>query len=374
MDLESVTDELYSLPPAAFTPARNERVAAARTAGDRELAGRIQALRRPTLSAWASNLLVRRLPEQVRPLLSLGEGMRQAHRELDGEQLRELGRRQHDLVGALARQARQLAADAGHPVGEDVRHEVESTLHAVLADPEAAREWAAGCLTKPLSPPVGFTAATTPDAVARTVSRPAATDSGTREKAGKREKRQDEREQRARAERRARAEKAEKDARAAEDRAPAREEERKRAENRLREAEDEVSTLAERLKAAKERQRAARDEVAEARNRAREPPRRARPVAGRRRPRAKRSDRGAGRLRQLDRLDARVHLVQLGRAVGDDRPARSPQGEVAGVGGGQVDLGHGGELGDGERGRAVETVELEDRSGQREVDLLPPPG
>ncbi|GGX14216.1 hypothetical protein [Streptomyces chryseus] len=270
MDLESVTDELYGLHPADFTPARNERVAAARTAGDRELAGRIQALRRPTLSAWASNLLVRRLPEQVRPLLSLGEGMRQAHRELDGEQLRELGRRQHDLVGALARQARQLAADAGHRVGEDVRHEVESTLHAVLADPEAAREWAAGCLTTSLSPPVGFTAATAPDAVAREASRPAATDSGTREKTGKRDERQDEREQRARAERRARAEKAEKDARAAEERAPAREEERKRAESRLREAEGEVSSLAERLKAAKERQRAARDEVAQARSRARE--------------------------------------------------------------------------------------------------------
>ncbi|MFD5101099.1 hypothetical protein [Streptomyces albidochromogenes] len=265
MDLESVADELYGLPPADFTPARNERVAAARTAGDRELAGRIQALRRPTLSAWASNLLVRRLPEQVQPLLSLGEGMRQAHRELDGEQLRELGRRQHDLVGALARQARQLAADAGHPVSEDVQHEVESTLHAVLADPRAAREWAAGRLAKPLSPPVGFTAATTPDTAARTASRPAATDSGT-----KREKQRDEREHRARAQRRARAEKAQSEATAARERALAREEERTRAESRLREAEDEVSTLTERLKAAKERQRAARDEAAEARSRARE--------------------------------------------------------------------------------------------------------
>ncbi|GAA1503092.1 hypothetical protein GCM10009730_02060 [Streptomyces albidochromogenes] len=266
MDLESVTDELYGLPPADFTPARNERVAAARTAGDRELAGRIQALRRPTLSAWASNLLVRRLPEQVQPLLSLGEGMRRAHRELDGDQLRELGRRQHDLVGALARQAGQLAAEAGHPVSEDVRHEVESTLHAVLADPRAAREWAAGCLAKPLSPPVGFTAATTPDAAARTASRPAATDSGTT----KSQRQRDEREQRARAQRRARAGKAESEATAAQERALTREEERTRAESRLREAEDEASTLAERLKAAKERQRAARDEVAEARSRARE--------------------------------------------------------------------------------------------------------
>ncbi|MFF3341138.1 hypothetical protein [Streptomyces flavidovirens] len=265
VDLESITDELYGLAPADFTAARNERAAAARTAGDRELAGRIQALRRPTLSAWASNLLVRRQPEQVQPLISLGEGMRRAHRDLDGEQLRELGRRQHDLVGALARQARQLAADAGHPVSEDVQHEVESTLHAVLADPGAAREWAAGRLTKPLSPPVGFTAATTPTAVPHKASRLATSAAGAKEKEREEEKERAREEQRA-----ARLARAEKDATTAEQQARDSEEELARAETRLREAENEVTALAEQLKEAKERQKAARGAVATARDRARE--------------------------------------------------------------------------------------------------------
>ncbi|MEV8308783.1 hypothetical protein AB0P36_15890 [Streptomyces flavidovirens] len=261
VDLESITDELYGLAPADFTAARNERAAAARTAGDRELAGRIQALRRPTLSAWASNLLVRRQPGQVQPLISLGEGMRRAHRDLDGEQLRELGRRQHDLVGALARQAKQLAADAGHPVSEDVQHEVESTLHAVLADPDAAREWAAGRLTKPLSPPVGFTAATTPTAVPHKASRPATSAAVAKE----------EEEERARKEQcAARLARAEHDAAAAEQQARDSEEELARAETRLREAENEVTALAEQLKEAKERRKAARGAVATARDRARE--------------------------------------------------------------------------------------------------------
>ncbi|MGW7054302.1 hypothetical protein [Streptomyces sp. NPDC054887] len=276
MDLESVTAELYGLPPSDFTATRNQRVAAARTAGDRELARDIQALRRPTLSAWASNLLVRRLPEQVQPLISLGEGMRQAHRDLDGEQLRELGRRQHDLVGALARQATALAAEAGQPVGDDVRHEVETTLHAVLADPEAAREWAAGCLTRPLSPPVGFAAVTTAETAetvarraSRPASRPAAADGG-RKKEAEREKKEAERARKAREEARARSVRAEKDANAARERAGQREDELARAEGRLREAADEEAELAERLRAAKERHRAAREEVGEARGRARE--------------------------------------------------------------------------------------------------------
>ncbi|MFJ4821267.1 hypothetical protein [Streptomyces sp. NPDC088801] len=158
MDYGSVADELYALRPEEFTAARASAVASARTAGDRELAQRIGALRKPSLAAWVSNLLVRSSPGEVEPLLRLGEGLRQAHQDLDGAQLRELSRRQHALIRALSLQARQLAEEAGHPIGEGVQREVENTLHAVLADPEAARAWAGGRLTKPLSAAVGFPA------------------------------------------------------------------------------------------------------------------------------------------------------------------------------------------------------------------------
>ncbi|MFI2632710.1 hypothetical protein ACH5A2_20280 [Streptomyces collinus] len=158
MDYDSVADELYALRPEEFTAARASATASARTAGDRELAARIGALRKPSLAAWVSNLLVRSSPGEVEPLLRLGEGLRQAHQDLDGAQLRELSRRQHALIRALSLQARQLAKEAGHPIGEGVQREVENTLHAVLADPEAARAWAGGRLTKPLDAAVGFPA------------------------------------------------------------------------------------------------------------------------------------------------------------------------------------------------------------------------
>ncbi|MFI8165861.1 hypothetical protein ACIGAN_05785 [Streptomyces sp. NPDC085931] len=158
MDLDAVADELYALRPEEFTSARATAVAAARTAGDRELATRIGALRKPSLAAWVSNLLVRSRPGEVEPLLRLGEGLRRAHQDLDGAQLRELSRRQHALIRALSLQARQLAAQAGHPISESVQREVENTLHAVLADPAAAEAWATGRLAKPLSAAVGFPA------------------------------------------------------------------------------------------------------------------------------------------------------------------------------------------------------------------------
>ncbi|MFD8376915.1 hypothetical protein ACFV2Z_40265 [Streptomyces sp. NPDC059688] len=49
-----------------------------------------------------------------------------------------------------------LAARAGQPISDDTRQDVQDTLHAVLADPDAARQWAKGRLTKPLSAPAGF--------------------------------------------------------------------------------------------------------------------------------------------------------------------------------------------------------------------------
>ncbi len=156
VDLDAVADELYGLRPEEFTVVRDRHAAAARAAGDRELADRIKALRRPTLAAWASNLLVREQPEAVEPLVRLGEGLRRAHEELDGAQLRELSRRQHTLVAALTRQAGSLTAAAGHRVGGAVQEEIEQTLRAVLADPEAAREWATGRLARPLSAAPGF--------------------------------------------------------------------------------------------------------------------------------------------------------------------------------------------------------------------------
>ncbi|MDN3260147.1 hypothetical protein QWJ26_10070 [Streptomyces sp. CSDS2] len=156
MDLDSVADELYGLRPEEFVAARDRRARDARESGERALAKEIGALLRPSLAAWAGDLLVRRRPEEVGPLLGLGEELRRAHRELDGARLRELARRQGEVIGALGRQARRLAEREGHPVGEGVQREVEETLHAVLADPEAARAWAAGRLVRPLKSTFGF--------------------------------------------------------------------------------------------------------------------------------------------------------------------------------------------------------------------------
>ena len=150
MTLDDVASELYALPPEEFTTARGEAVAAARKAGDRELAGRIGGLRRPTVGAWLVNLLAHQRPDLIGELLALGGAMRAAQRNLRGDELRELSTQRRSMVSALARESRALAVAAGRgvravlPLGE-----VENTLTAALADPEVAEEVRLGRLVKP---------------------------------------------------------------------------------------------------------------------------------------------------------------------------------------------------------------------------------
>ncbi|MFC8999298.1 hypothetical protein ACFT7U_26750 [Streptomyces rochei] len=154
--VESVLDLLYAAPPSDFVSLREQHAGAARSAGRKEDARRLHAARRPTLAAWAANLLTRSLPEESRRFLELGRALREAYRALDADGLKELSAQRRSVVTALSRQAADLAREAGHPLSEGARREVESTLLAVLADPAAAEQWAGGRLTGSLTPPSEF--------------------------------------------------------------------------------------------------------------------------------------------------------------------------------------------------------------------------
>ncbi|MFE7233095.1 hypothetical protein ACWCRF_13430 [Streptomyces sp. NPDC002405] len=295
MDWDAVVDELYGLPPGEFTAARDERARAALAAGDRESAERIRRLRRPTLAAWAGNLLVRERPDEVERLLELGAALRRAHQDLDGGQLRELSARQHQLTSVLARQAGRLAAQAGRRLGDDTRQEVQDTLHAVLADPEAAENWAKGHLAKPLSAPVGFPAflreagATPATRRARPVDEVADLDS-----ARVRRREQQERLEQARQ----RAADAERELHDREDGLTAAKEEQSRAEEEQQRAEQRVDELSRQLEHAEREQRAAMEAAHRARDHTRDVDRTVREARRRARDAAARARRLAEQTRQ----------------------------------------------------------------------------
>lgn len=88
--VDDVAAELYAVKPSAFVAARTAAARSARDAGDRELAAAIGKLRRPAVAAWAVNLLTRDRENGLTQLLVLGEELREAHQQLQGEALQLL--------------------------------------------------------------------------------------------------------------------------------------------------------------------------------------------------------------------------------------------------------------------------------------------
>jgi hypothetical protein len=134
VDVQQVADELYGLTPEQFTAARNARAKEAKVAGDKEAAAQIAGMRKPTAVAWLANCLARQRPDEVGPLLELGEALREATATLSGPELRELSRQRHRLVHALVQEAKALAAENGRRVTEEVARGLDETLTAALTN------------------------------------------------------------------------------------------------------------------------------------------------------------------------------------------------------------------------------------------------
>ncbi|MGA5251548.1 hypothetical protein ACPCKZ_22540 [Streptomyces pseudogriseolus] len=277
-DVEAVLDELYALPPSDFVARREERAARARTRRRAEDARRIHAARRPTLAGWAANLLRRSRPDEARRFLELGRALREAYATLDPGGLKELSAQRRRIVSEMSRQAAALAREAGHPLSDAVLRDVETTLRAVLADPEAAAVWEAGRVEGVLTPPSEFGAEAVAAAPAhREPPAPARTPRGDTAAARKKDaaaRRKDAAAERRRAELRERAARAREERRAAEarlgERRAAREEAAAalaEAGEREREAGERVAALEEQLDRARTERERARSGLGEARER-----------------------------------------------------------------------------------------------------------
>lgn len=171
-EFEDAADELYGLHPDRFVPRRTELVKAAKAVKDKETATAIGALRKPSLGAWLANVLARESPDEVGALEELGGQLRTAQETLSGDALRTLTSQRRELVGALVARARKLAREDGEKVGDSVARDLEQTIAAALADPEAARAFAAGRLTTALEPGVGFSGGSTARGAGGTTRRP----------------------------------------------------------------------------------------------------------------------------------------------------------------------------------------------------------
>ncbi len=160
---------LYGASPDEFMTVRAELAATARAAGDGNAGSTIGKLRKPSLAAWAVNLVARESPGVVTDLADLGARMRVAQGRLDTATLTSLRPERDAVVAAFVEAARDVVKRAGRSLSATVEQDVRATVIAALADEVATIAVTSGQLTRALSYS-GFGEVDLSEAVARTSS------------------------------------------------------------------------------------------------------------------------------------------------------------------------------------------------------------
>ena len=155
-ELAGIAGPLYALPYGEFVAARTAAAKEVSSVGvtaaeQRALAAEVRALPKPSVAAWAVNMLAARSPEILRELARLGTSMQAAQDALDAADLRRLAQERRQLLAGAVKTAQALAAEQGRAISAAVATEVEQTLRAATADPGAAAAVQSGWLLRALS-------------------------------------------------------------------------------------------------------------------------------------------------------------------------------------------------------------------------------
>ena len=149
--VERAADELYGLPLEQFVARRNELAKSLRAEGNRDAAGAVAELRKPTVAAWTANMLARRQELDVRRLLKAGEALRSGKRR-GAESFREARAEESDVIRRLLAAAHDL-----EPAPSDATlASVASLLRSAALDESAAEQLAKGRLTGDVEPTDSF--------------------------------------------------------------------------------------------------------------------------------------------------------------------------------------------------------------------------
>jgi hypothetical protein len=153
-DPDELVARLYASAPEDFVKARAEGARQLKSAGLTDEAAQFAKLTKPSLSAWAVNLLVNAQGELVDAVVECGDTLRQVHTGGGGlKEIRAAQQARHDAIRTATDTAAELA---GRPLSEAHREEISATLEAASSDSAAAEAVRTGQLVRPLAAPTGF--------------------------------------------------------------------------------------------------------------------------------------------------------------------------------------------------------------------------
>jgi hypothetical protein len=151
--------QLYGLPLAEFTQARNGLARRLKKEGKADAADEVASLPKPTVSAWAVSHLFRAEGDQMADLLEAGERSRAALREIlsggDPGALRDAIQEARDLISELRERAADALAEGGRRPGQAIVDRIGTNLQSLAFSPAATEVADRGWLDVDLPPP-GF--------------------------------------------------------------------------------------------------------------------------------------------------------------------------------------------------------------------------
>lgn len=154
--LESEIDELFRLPLAEFTGARNTLAARLRKEGRANDAERVKLLGKPPVSAWAVNQLYWDHRDAFDDLIATGKRLRPSPKSRPGSkaaEMRDSLDARREALTHLSDLATQVLSDAGHNPSHDTLRRVVTTLEALSAYSLLPDGPTPGRLTQDVDPP-----------------------------------------------------------------------------------------------------------------------------------------------------------------------------------------------------------------------------
>ena len=156
--LKDEVDDLFKLPLAEFTDARNALAKRLKQSGRADDANLVKTLAKPSVSAWTVNQLYWNHRVAFDRLLAAGQRFHKAQTSSAAGKLADLrgslDARREALL-RLSELAESLLSDAGHNASPDTIHRVTTTLEAISAHASVSDGPTLGRLSQDVDPP-GF--------------------------------------------------------------------------------------------------------------------------------------------------------------------------------------------------------------------------
>ena len=132
VDVDELTTRLYSSAPEDFVKVRGDGARQLKAAGQGEAAADFAKLAKPSLSAWAVNLLAGQRADLIDEVVERGDELRAAHTGgADGKQIRAAHQARQEAIRRATDAAGELT---GRQLSDAHREEVTATLEAASFD------------------------------------------------------------------------------------------------------------------------------------------------------------------------------------------------------------------------------------------------